>query len=282
MPTGTAAWVAAMLLAQATPSPPSASSSRWSASVTLERARESLRYRFDNPSSFDTAVLVPHFFEQTYDTRNGWLGLRLRYPGLARGAETRVAMTPHATRRADDFDTFFQPGGNVVVSGTTGNATIRSWRVEERVTLGHVRNVALGVALGYRHDSARYHDGIGIVTTTVPPTETRRLVTTREFVTSRMFESGLFLSAGRKVVVTADVVPVAGARLRVDLPDKYPGRLIVFGARYSAAAAEVRYARRIGAARAGAGLRAQATWPWRRSAAVNRRSLGLFLSLGTD
>lgn len=269
-----AAWVAAVVLAQQ----PS-----WSAALTLERARESLRYRFDNPSSFDTPALVPHFFEQTYDMDNGWLGLRLRHPLFGHEAEARISVTPQATRRANDFDTFFQPDGNVVVSGTTGNASIRSWRVEERITLGHVRDVALGVALGYRHDSARYHDGIGIVTTTVPSSETRRLVTTRELVTSRMFEGGLFVSAqSRAFAVTADVMPAAGARLRIDLPDKYPGRLIVFGARYSAAAAEVRYARRIGAARVGLGVRAQATWPWRHSAAVHRRSLGLFFELGPD
>jgi len=192
-------------------------------------------------------------------------------------------MTPQATRRADDFDTFFQPGGNVVVSGTTGNASIRSWRIEERVSLGYVRGIEFGAALGYRYDSARYHKGIGIVTMTAPPSETRRLVTTREFVSSRMLEGAVFMSARRRAfAVTADVVPAAAARLQVDLPDKYPGRLLVFGARYSSAGAEVRYARRIGPARAGMGVRAHATWPWRHAAEVHRRSFGVFLEMGTD
>ena len=54
------ALVAAIVIAQAQPA--------WTISVSIEPARESLRYRFDNPSSFNTVELVPHFFEQTYDT----------------------------------------------------------------------------------------------------------------------------------------------------------------------------------------------------------------------
>lgn len=268
-----AAWLTVAMLAQA--------SSPWSAAATLEQTRESLRYRFDNPSTFDTSELVPHFFEQTYDTRNTWLGARVTHPLFGRVAVARASVTPQATRRADDFDTFFQPDGNVIVSGTTGNASIRSWRLEERVALRHAGAVSLGVAVAYRHDHARFHDGTGIVRMTAPPSETRRLVTTREFVTSRMIQSSVFATTTRGTFsITSDVVPIAAARLTVDLPDKYPGRLLRFGGRYSAAALELRYARRIGQVRMRAGIRGQATWPWRSAAAVHLRSVGVFIEAG--
>ena len=64
--------------------------------------------------------------------------------------------------------------------------------IAERITADRVRGLDVGVSLGYRRDTARYHDGIGIVTTTRPPTEERRSVTTREFVTSHLFEAGVF------------------------------------------------------------------------------------------
>src|SRR5262245_43655640 len=143
------ALVAAALLAQAPPG--------WSAGFTIEPARESLRYRFDNPSSFNTQELVPHFFEQTYDTRNLWIGGRFTYALWGHTPETRASVTPEATRSADDFDTFFQPDGNVVVAGTTGNASIRSWQVSQRLTAERVRGADVGVLFTYRRDTARYH-----------------------------------------------------------------------------------------------------------------------------
>jgi hypothetical protein len=254
----------------------------WSAAVTVEPSRESLRYRFDTPSSFDTEFLVPHFFEQRYDTRNTWVGLRVDHPLFAKRAEARVAMTPSVTRSADDFDTFYQPDGNVIVSGTTGTASLRSWRFDERVVLARVRGADTGIAVAYRHDAATFNEGIGIVTTTKPPTETRTLVTTREFTSSRMLEIAAFASASRNgFSADARFVPAAAGRLAVRLPDKYPGSELVFTARYASVGAEVRYGRRIGGVRAGAALRAETTRPWQRTAAVYRRSLGLLLELGS-
>jgi hypothetical protein len=269
------AWLAATVLAQSTPA--------WTASVSVEPTRESLQYRFDNPSSFDTTALVPHFFEQTYDTSNVWIGGRLTYPLLGHAAETRVAATPSSTRSADDFDTFFQPDGNIVRSGTTGNATIRSLQVLERIAANRVRGVDVGVSLGYRRDTARYHDGIGIVRTTSPPTEVRRLVTTREFVTSQLFEAGVFGSrSSARFSGIVDVIAVGAGRLAVQLPDKYPGRTIVAVGRYSSATAEATYTRRVGPAVARLSLRAGASLPWRHSSAVRIRRLSLLLSLGTN
>ena len=267
------ALVAAIVIAQAQPA--------WTVSFSIEPARESLRYRFDNPSSFNTVELVPHFFEQTYDTGNVWVGGRLTYPLFGHGAETRVAVTPQGTRHAEDFDTFFQPDGNVVVAGTTGNASIRSWLITERITADRLRGLDVGVTLGYRRDTARYHEGIGIVTTTRPPTEERRSVTTREFVTSHLFEAGVFgARSGSSFSGSVDVIAVGVGRLAVQLPDKYPGRTIVASGRYSSAMAEASYASRLGPALARVGVRAGASLPWRRSSAMHLRRFSVFLAIG--
>jgi len=254
----------------------------WSAAVTVERSRESLRYRFDTPSSFNTDFLVPHFFEQRYDTSNTWIGLRVGHLLLGKRAESRVSTTPSATRRADDFDTFNQPDGNVIVSGTTGTASLRSWKVDERVALARIRGAESGIALTFRHDAAAFNEGTGIVTTSTPATETRTLVTTREFTTSRMIEIAAFASVTRSSLsIDARIVPAAAGRLAVRLPDKYPGRELVFTARYALASAEIRLLRRIGGVRTGAALRAETTRPWHRTAAVYRRSLTLMLEVGS-
>ena len=212
-----------------------------------------------------------------------WIGGRITYPLFGLTAETRGSVTPSVTRRADDFDTFFQPDGNVVRSGTTGNASIRSWQLLERIVAGQVRGVEVGLSLGYRRDTARYHEGIGILTTTSPPAEVRRLVTTREFVTSQLFETGVFgASAAGAFSGSVDLIAVGVGRLAIQLPDKYPGVTIVAVGRYSAAMAEAAYSLRIGPAVALVGVRAGASVPWHQSSAVRLRRLSLFLTVGTD
>jgi hypothetical protein len=255
----------------------------WWLAATLEPARESLRYRFDNPSSFNTEQLVPHFFEQTYDTDNLWFEAAVGYTIGGRAAQTRLAMTPQLSGRADDFDTFFQPDGNVVVAGTTGNASIRSWRVSQRLTADHWRGVDVGVTFGYRRDTARYHEGIGIVTTTIPRTEERRTVATREFVTSQMFEAGISgMRTQSRFGARLDVVAVGVARLAVQLPDKYPDRTLVFSGRYSGAAAEGSCRFRAGRLALQAGAAGGASLPWRESSAMRLRRFSLFLAIGTS
>jgi hypothetical protein len=267
-----AAWVAAAVLAQ-TP---------WSVGATVEPARESLRYRFENPSSFDTAELVPHFFIQTYDTDHTWATLHVTHPLFGRRAETRLSLTPSATRRADDFDTFLQPDGNVIVSGTTGNASLRGWKIEERITTGRYRTLDVGLLFAYRRDTARYHEGTGIVTTTQPPTRSETIVTTREFVSSQLFDVGVSAAArGRVFTVGVDIVPAGVARLGVELPDKYPGRTIVGVARYSLLSGEISAGRTVGPVRARAGARVGRVFGWRNSASVRLQRASVFLELST-
>src|SRR6185295_12632642 len=90
-------------------------------SVGLETARDRFTYHFDNPSAFDTPQLVPHFFEQRYVSDNLWLAASVRYVA-AFPWETSVAVTLDRTLPATDYDTFFNPDGTVIVSGTSGDA----------------------------------------------------------------------------------------------------------------------------------------------------------------
>ena len=79
--------------------------------VGVEVRRDRFRYHFDQPSAADTPFLVPHFFEQKYDADNVWMrGHRGALQPLACGWETSVGATPQRDGRADDFDTFFDPG----------------------------------------------------------------------------------------------------------------------------------------------------------------------------
>lgn len=259
------------LLAQA-PSP-------WSVSLNTETRVESVTYHFDNPSSFDTAELVPHFFEQTYDTDHLWAVARVEHPLGRLRASLEAGATGDDTRRADDFDTFFQPDGNVIVTGTTGNASIQSWRVSERIETRRRGSLRFGLEYTYRRDRARFHDGDGITTTTVPPSVTHRLVTTRETTVSHLHALSWFGEMVRRmgprdsIEAGVDVAPVGLAILTVDLPDKYPGRLLRFKA--SVAVVNIRATYRHAWSRwsltAGAG--AVRTFNWRRSSQLDARAL---------
>lgn len=253
--------------------------------VTVEPRRETLKYRFENPSSYNTPELVPHFFEQTYATSNVWVGLRATYPIGGRSATTSITVTPQVTAQADDFDTFFQPDGNVIVAGTTGNASLRAWQIAQRFVLGGTSNFNYGIGYSYRRDTARYHEGIRITTMTQPASELRELVTTREFVTSHVHELGWFAQwtpeHTRGLSLAATISPAMLGRLAVELPDKYPGRRLRFNASAAAVDADVTYARRLGAIDIGAGLRASRVIRLRNAARLNIASVSLVLHAGT-
>jgi hypothetical protein len=258
------------LLAQA--SPPAVQ-------FTVEPRAESLRYRFENPSSFDTVALVPHFFEQTYDTDNVWIGVRGRYRAWTLGAESSLALTPSVTRQADDFDTFFQPDGNVVVSGTTGNASLRAWELQQRVIIGRSGPFDYGLGYTYRRDSARFHDGTKITTTSRPPSEHRETVTTREFVTSQVHQVTWFARLGpegpRGIALLLEASPFTLGRLAVELPDKYPGRTLTFQARAAVVGAEATVGLPAGPVRLEVGARASRSFSYADAARLRISGLAL-------
>lgn len=252
--------------------------------ISIEPRIESLRYRFENPSSFDTAELVPHFFEQTYDTDNLWAGASTRYRLFGLDAETSLAFTPSVTAQADDLDTFFQPDGNVVVSGTLGNASLRAWRVGQRVVIDRTPRFEYGIGYGYRRDTARFHDGTRITRTTSPPSDRHEIVTTREFVVSQVHEARWFArwSPERSPLsITAEGVPFAIGRLAVELPDKYPGRTLIFSSRVAILRGEVASRWTIGAMDLELAAAAERSFSYSSRARMRLRGVSLVLRAGT-
>ena len=272
---------AAMLLAAVLCQAPAVS-----VTVSVEPRTESIRYRFDNPSNFNTIELVPHSFEQTYDTDHVWLRAAVRYPLFRTTVRVDAGATPAATRRADDFDTFHQPDGNVITSGTTGNATLRAWNVAGRVTMGRVKRVEIGLAYEYRRDRWRFHDGDGVVTTTMPATVTHRVVTTRETTVSQIHAVNWVAEGEKKagprgtVAVTLTAAPVALARLTVELPDKYPGQLLAYHAKVAAVDVAAWYRRAFGGWVLAAGARAGRSFSWSRSAQMHLAGASLLVEIG--
>jgi hypothetical protein len=252
--------------------------------VTIEPRVESLRYRFDNPSSFDTTELVPHVFEQTYDTNHLWLGTRVRFRIANLRAEAMAALAPSRTGQADDLDTFFQPDGNVIVSGTIGNASLRAWEAGQRVVVGEAHTIAYGLGYSYRRDSARFHEGTKIVTTSVPPSELREIVTTREFVTSQIHQLHWFArwSPDRSPVsVVVDAAPLAIGRLGIELPDKYPGRTLVFQSRAAVFSAETAITGSIGSMALEVALSAHRSLSYSPSARMRLQGASIVVRAGT-
>jgi hypothetical protein len=203
--------------------------------IAYERTRDRFHYRFENPSSFDTSELVPHEFTQTYWGDNNWLVLRGTFKAGARLLETEVAATPQVSTRGDDYDTFFQPSGDIVVVGTTGGVSMRSWRVSQTIGLTKSAGVDWSVGFQYRQDRSEFHPGLKSTQHSQPPSREEEWIYTRETTISRTY--GVAVRPRRswegtswRVILAGDVVPLMTGRLTTLLPDKYPGRTIVFSA----------------------------------------------------
>jgi hypothetical protein len=255
-----------------------------SVTIAVEPRVESLRYRFENPSRFDTVELVPHFFEQTYDTDHLWVRATVQFKLSGVGWRIEGGATPAATRRADDFDTFYQPDGNVVTTGTTGNATAQAWALSGRAMMAQWRGVSIGLEYEYRRDRALFHDGDGITTMSRPPTETHRLVTTRETTVSQVHSIGWIGEARRRrgrnvLTLTASATPVALARLTVDLPDKYPGQVLAYHAKVARLEVRARYEWTAGRWGVGGSVRAGRSFNWSKGGQMALRSASVTLDV---
>ena len=233
------------------------------------------RYRFENESSFDTAFLVPHFFEQRYERVAPQFGARARYRLWNREMLTTALFTPESKGFGSDFDTFFQPGGDIAKSGTAGDVDLAGVRIEHSLTLATKRGAAFDLFFGWRRDRADFHPADRVVTHTVPPSETRELTTDRERTVSQTFEVGLSgtvrANAGTwGIDATARLVPALRARLLVQLPDKYPGRDIVFSAAGWSGSGLVKVTRPLGRVSIGAWTSIEQAGSYRRNAQFNR------------
>ena len=240
--------------------------------LSYEHEIGAYRYRFENPSTFDTAQLVPHFFEQKYDTSNDWLVGRVAY-GRTLRATTEGAIARDATRSATDFDTFFDPSGDVITSGTSGDARLRSWRVRQTIGAGRVH-----AGYSFRRDRADFGPGNKSVTHTSPPSAQYSIVTTRETTDSDVHEILVGVAddagAGRwKFAWKVDAMPATFARLTVLLPDKYPGQPLRFMATGVGADAELALRRRTGPLSVEFRVRAGGTRSYRRTSEFSRHAI---------
>ena len=215
--------------------------------VGIEQTDERSRWHFDSPSSYDTTVLVPHFFAQHYTLDNLWLTAEASYRA---GVDwhSSIGATPARRATATDYDTFFNPDDVVWVSGTTGQAKVHSFRLSQAVDLGRIAGIRLTGGYRLRVDLADFLEGDrtdarnGVVVA-------RRVVTTREYTsgqTHELFIEGMHtsdLSSNWQLRVSGEASPAAVPRLAIQLPDKYPGRTLVYRTTNLAASGRVELVR---------------------------------------
>ena len=252
--------------------------------IGVEAERDRFTYHFDNPSAFDTPQTVPHFFEQRYVADNIWLTGAVRYVAGVRW-ETSAGITPERTATGDDYDTFVDPDGTVIVAGTTGPIAIRSFRFSQRADLARLGPATL--VAGYRLRLDRSNFGIGHQTVTRSGVLTSATdVTTREMTSSQMHEAFVGvawlggLAPGWTLSLNGETAPTTIGRLLVQLPDKYPGQDLIFVATVAAASGRVALARHLNQWIVELSADAGTTWSYRSTASLSRNTLGARVSVG--
>jgi hypothetical protein len=279
--------IAALVCQAASASARPSNAARVVVRVSVERRVEHVRYRFTNPSNFDTAILVPHFFEQRYDASNTWFAVAADYRLVGASARTELAFAPRVRTSGSDLDTFFDPSGDVIVSGTAGMVSLGSLALSERLGLATWRGWTLGVTVGYRRSRADFPSDLVVVTHTIPPSTARTLTTDRETTTSEVIESGFIgerrwrLTNTWHLTGSVDVLPFTRGRLTVSLPDKYPSPLttsaLAFGARGGLA-----IERPVGPVTAGLAATFGGVWSLETSSAYRTRSAGVTVFVRTS
>jgi hypothetical protein len=278
----------ALLLSQAPAAPaaaPSPDPPRFAVTFGVERRDEHVRYHFTNDSNFDTAALVPHFFEQKYDASNTWIVFGADYRLAGAAARTEVAWAPARTTAGSDLDTFFDPGGDVIVSGTDGTVSMGSLAVSQRFGITRWHDWTLGVTVGYRRSRAEFPPDFIVVTHTTPPSTSRTFTTDRETTWSQVIESGFtadrrWMLDGRWcVAASAEALPITRGRLTISLPDKYPGMDINAEALAFGAHGRVAIERAVGSLTIGAGATFGGAWSYQAKSAYTTHSVGVIVYL---
>lgn len=263
--------------------PPPSRATTWSAGIEYQRDR--FDYHFDNPSTVGTPELVPHFYEQRYDADNVWLTGRIRFHAGSRALESEGGVSLAATGVGSDYDTFFQPDGNVIVYGTTAVTDIWSWRAAQYVTLGRWGGVDLRVAYAYRRDRAEFRPSDSTTSQTKPPSFTAVWNDDRETTISEVHEIRVGLQrqtpphAAWQVRVSADVAPTTLARLTTILPDKYDEPVVAIAKACSVNAA-LHAARRIGHWRLGLRAVWAAAWGYSSTNHYHRNAFSAGVTVG--
>jgi hypothetical protein len=249
--------------------------------VSAGHRRLDYAYRFENDSSFDTPFLVPHFFEQKYEV-SGWeLSAKGRYRLAGHEMTTTVSFAPEVLAFGSDFDTFFQPSGDVATSGTAGDVRLASFGITQTAGVPLSEHASLHIRMSWRRDRADFLPADRVVTHTQPPSETREWITDRERTVSNVFETGLEAQWRRGLLtVAAHGSPVVLARLLVQLPDKYPGRDIRFDALGWTVGGTLSVNKRAGRITPGAWLAGEHSGSYRRSQQYSRNGLSAGVSVG--
>jgi hypothetical protein len=278
-------WPLVAVFVQARPAPVRPDGPALSVSAGVEVRRDRFHYRFENPSSFGTAELVPHDFRQSYVADNRWLVARATYGVGRQQWATEVALAPERVTDGEDFDTFHQPDGDVVTSGTRGDVSLRSWRVAQRLLDAGSPRVRVRAGYVYRRDRARFHPADRVVTHTRPPSVTRTYITTRETTISETHElqfsvERIWHGGAWELRAEAAGTPALVARLTTRLPDKYPGRDIVFVALGGAAGLRVDAAGRWGRWTLGVSADGGRAWSYLGGRQFGRTGLGASVRAG--
>jgi hypothetical protein len=203
-------------------------------SFGYEARHDRLRFEFHNPVTSGGSGLIPHRFVQTYTTDNHWATLRTRYLLFSIPWETEFGATPSRTNYGDDYDTTFDPGGDVTVAGTFGNVSMRSFRFLQRAALSKAKGIVFSAAYEYRLDRSRFQFGNSFETHTLPPSSIFEKLPIQETTKSRFhrIELGVHrdwsLSRRCRLTAEANLAPATLAYLSVILPAKYPGEELVF------------------------------------------------------
>jgi hypothetical protein len=250
--------------------------------VGVEVLRDRVTYRFENPSSFDTPDLVPHFFEQHYVRDNAWVTGALAYRAGV-DWQTDAGLTVVRRGTATDYDTFFDPGGVTWVSGTSGDARMHAFRVSQRLRLGRAGAVQWWGGYRARIDFADFLEGDK--TDARNGTVVRRsVVTTREYTNAQrheVFIAGTHeraLSGRWTLLLDGDAAPAAIDRLAIRLPDKYPGRTLVYRTTTLATTAALTL-RRSGAWPVDISVRGGRSWNYRSTDQARRSEIGLAVTV---
>lgn len=243
----------------------------------FETLQDRLRYHFDNDSKWDTTFLVPHFFDQVYSGDKQLLVLR------ARGRDWSVEAGVSGVRQlaGSDYDTFFQPDGDVVVHGHMLDVDARSWRAAFRMNVAgpwHMR-------VGFSRDQFHHPPGFSVTLHTQPPSSLATFSDSRENVVSNILEAAVGVThtkpMGRSFRLrgSVDVAPVALAQLSTYLPDKYSGPVRFTATSYAllgSLTAEWQIGRAV-LAITGEGGHA---WPYSPKASFTRELSGITASIG--
>lgn len=255
-------------------------------SAGVEQRRLTYEYRFENDSTFDTAELVPHFFVQHYEGDQTWLTLAASYPLAGAHATTWAGYAPERVAFGSDFDTFFQPDGDIATSGTAGDVRLRAFSLRQEFSRTLRAHWTLGAEFAYTNRRADYLPADRVVTHTRPPSETREFITTREVTTSHEFEVGATLERRWEISQAWDIAvrgvawPAIRGRLVTVLPDKYPGRDIVFEAAAFGGRASAELAGRRGGLRWSLLASAGGVAPYRQGARFRRSEFAIGVNVG--